>query len=148
MSECEVCSSALARERKARIDGILFMVCERCLELGTEVPVSIRPARKEAPKPKPIVDEDLVLAAGFGEMIRREREKRGLSQEELASKIGEKASVIRRAEHGMEPEEREAKKLERFLGIKLYEKQPLVISKAKEEKSILTLGDVAEIKRK
>ena len=145
MAECEVCGNPILRERKSRIDGAVFTVCDECVGLGDEMP-SIRPARKA--DGTSVLEQDYVLAADFGRRIRTARERAGLSQEELASKISEKASVIRHVEHNNELAEGTMKKIGRFLGIKLYEKpEKATFSKAADLPK-LTLGDVAELKRK
>lgn len=62
-----------------------------------------------------IVDDCAVL-------VRKNRERLGLTQDQLGAKINEKGSVISRIESAhMEPDMRMAKKLERFLGVKLFE---------------------------
>jgi len=147
MAECEICGKPLLTQRKARIDGVVFTVCESCLKLGEEMPVIMPVVRKNA-LPKPIIGEDCVLIENFGEKIRGERQKRGLTQEELASKISERASLIKKAEQSIELEENVIKKLEKFLCVKLYEKPDAFIPKGREEHAVLTLGDVAEIRRK
>jgi putative transcription factor len=62
--------------------------------------------------------------------------------------LSEKESVIRRVEEEkMVPDERLAKKLERFLGVKLSEEYRQEKRKLeKRGKLDLTLGDVVEIK--
>jgi len=144
MAECEVCGNTIIRERKSRIDGAVFTVCDECVGLGDEVR-SIRPARKAHER---ILEQDHVLAADFGRRIRLAREKAGLSQEELASKIGEKASVVRHVEHNNELAERTMKKIGHFLSISLYEKPEEGAFKKGSGAPALTLGDVAELKRK
>lgn len=146
MSECEVCGKPVFTLRKAKINGIVFQVCDECVKLGEEIRIS---------KPKPIIKrvysfgEEIELIPDFSEKIKRAREKRNLSQKEVAEKIKERLSIIKRAEQGFKPEESVVKKLEEFFNLELHQeiKEIKPSKKAlKEEK--LTLGDIAVIKKK
>jgi len=60
------------------------------------------------------------LAQDYDELIRQAREKKGLSQAELAKELNEKASLIRKLERGDTlPSDSVQTKLERNLGIDL-----------------------------
>jgi putative transcription factor len=62
------------------------------------------------------------VATDYDERIRAAREQQGLSQEDLASQLNEKASVIRKLERGdILPSDDVQKKLEKKLGISLTE---------------------------
>ncbi len=62
------------------------------------------------------------LLSDYGFAIRRAREARGMSQEELALAIKEKASLLKKLEReDLIPEDNIRKKLERVLGISLTE---------------------------
>jgi putative transcription factor len=62
------------------------------------------------------------LAQDYHQRIRSARESRGLSQEELAKELNEKASLIRKLERGdVLPSDGVQRKLERELGITLSE---------------------------
>ena len=84
----------------------------------------------------------------FYKIIRRARQARGWTQEEFASMVKEKSSLISKIERGdMVPEDDLRKKLEHALGIKLTEpvtETKLDVQTPKE----LTFGEVAVIKRK
>jgi len=150
MTECEICGRVLGEERKARIDGVVFSVCENCLKLGKEVHINAVQRDIPRPRPKLFPGENAVLAEGFGQRIKKAREAEGLTREELAARIQEYASQIRRAEHGIEIEEKAMKKLEKFLGIVLYEIPDSGESSLNKEKHPMeiTLGDIAEIRRR
>lgn len=63
------------------------------------------------------------LVDDYGSVIRRAREKRGMSQEELALEIREKVSLLKKIEReDLVPEDSTRKKLERVLGITLTER--------------------------
>ncbi len=150
--ECEICG----REIKGRyytviVEGSEMRVCARCKEYGTEKPfteVKKLTLKKKKPKTEPIefVEE---LVEDFNVIIRREREKRGWSQAELAKKIQEKESLIRKIENGeITPEPEVVEKLEKLFEIKLREKVPEVKVEMKKSSLTPTLGDVVVIKKK
>lgn len=67
-------------------------------------------------------DEMDEVAADYDQRIRQARESAGLSQEDLAGELNEKASLIRKLERGdMLPSDSVQKKLERKLEISLSE---------------------------
>lgn len=98
--------------------------------------------RKHVPK---IEESSDVLKPNFSKIIRKSRERSGLKQNELAKKLNEKLSVIKRTEEGWEPSPSLISKLEKFFNIKLTEnlEENGLEKKAKKEK--LTIGDVVEI---
>ncbi|MCS7095426.1 MAG: helix-turn-helix domain-containing protein [Thaumarchaeota archaeon] len=60
------------------------------------------------------------LVEGYGEVVRRAREARFLTREQLAELVGEKVSTIKRVENGeLRPSMELARKLEKTLKIKL-----------------------------
>ena len=60
------------------------------------------------------------IATDYDDRIRRARESEGLSQSELANKLNEKASLIRKLERGDTlPSDEVQSKLERHLGVTL-----------------------------
>ncbi|MDW8043784.1 MAG: helix-turn-helix domain-containing protein [Nitrososphaerota archaeon] len=95
-----------------------------------------------------IVDrvERYELVEGYGEVVRRAREARFLTREQLAELVGEKASTIRRIENGeLRPSIELARKLEKALKVKLLvESTDEVLEKAlrKASRQAPTLGDM------
>ncbi len=150
--QCEICGTEiLGKGHKVIVEGTEMTVCARCRDYGEEKSTTIqhgvvRVVKKER-KVKPIeFTEELV--ENFSEIIKREREKLGWSQEELAKKIQEKASLIRKIESGeITPEPEVVEKLERIFKIKLREKVEEVKVETKKL-GALTLGDVVVIRRK
>jgi putative transcription factor len=62
------------------------------------------------------------IAADYDQRVREARESRGQSQQDLASELNEKTSLIRKIERGdVLPSDDVRKKLERELGISLVE---------------------------
>ncbi len=142
--ECELCGIREAVVR-AEIEGVVLHVCEKCAKYGKVINTP-SPIKKEEKVEK--IEFEYVIVDDFYKKIKKEREKREMTQEDLAKAVKEKVSVIKRIEEGWEPPEEVIKKLEKFLEIKLLEKVE-VSSKpkvSKEEK--LTLGDIVDIKIK
>jgi len=87
------------------------------------------------------------LVENYGELIRKSRENAKISREELAKRLGEKESVLRRIESGeMYPTAELTIKLERLLKIKLKATVDRVESTSKPPLTSVTLGDVAILK--
>jgi putative transcription factor len=64
----------------------------------------------------------LEVVDDYAVLVRKNREKKELTQDQLGEKINEKGSVISRIESGhMAPDIKIAKKLERFFSINLLE---------------------------
>jgi putative transcription factor len=143
MSECELCGSKNAT-RKTKIDGAVLTACEDCVRLGEEIPVvELKPARKAIPRLEGL---EKSVKANFHIMIKNERAKRNLTQEDLAKKLNEKSSIIKRIEEGWEPSLSVIKKLEKFFNIKLTEEVEEKQVEKKTDNAKLTIGDVVEIR--
>lgn len=85
----------------------------------------IRPMPKIKPPPLKKIDmlDEMILDPDYPALIRNSRTTKGLTHDQLGQKINEKVTLIRKIETGaIRPDEVIAKKLERFLGIKLYVK--------------------------
>lgn len=132
----------------ARIEGAVIEVCERCSKFGTKVNVSPTyiPIKKTI-KVSELGETDLELVPDYGRIIARVRESKGLTRYDLAKKINEKESVIKRVEdEELEPDEELIRKIEDFLDIRLREKNETVVLQRREKKKLpLTVGDVVEI---
>ncbi|WP_457556049.1 multiprotein bridging factor aMBF1 [Candidatus Pyrohabitans sp.] len=159
--ECEVCGRKIwGKPVSTVIEGTEMKTCPRCARFGRETKTWSRvpkrePAgrvarpRKKRPYTRPLPEIDVV--ADYSSIIRRAREAKKLTQEELGRKISEKVSVIARLEAGkMKPSVEMARKLERVLDIKILEELP-------EEEDFsapggaggeLTIGDIIKIKKK
>ncbi|MFA1611162.1 multiprotein bridging factor aMBF1 [Halobellus rubicundus] len=88
------------------------------------------------------------IATDYDQRIREARESRGLSQEDLAKSLNEKASLIRKLERGdILPSDEVQRKLERELEISLVEGEDTEDSEwSGGSSTTTTLGDV--VKRK
>ena len=126
MSYCELCGRQTAEKKKVIVDGTVFNVCIACSKHGKPyVPPQLAVKKKrpaQAVKTSKITMSDqTMLTPEFGTRIREARMKLGLTHEQLAMKMNEKVQLLRKFETGaLKPDELLAKKLERFLGIKLY----------------------------
>ena len=102
-----------------------MVTCSRCAELGS-AEWEPEPASRDWPakigsgaaarttffikkRGTAKVSEDIAVAEGFGSLVRRAREKMGLSHEDLGRKVAEKVSVIKKIEsEKMVPDQRVA----------------------------------------
>jgi len=139
----------------AAIEGTELKVCQSCAKFG-KIKARIRPA--EAPKKKKQVEAEeeepeiiQTISSDYALKVKNARESLRLKQEELAKKINEKESVIHKVETGhYEPNIALAKKLERFLKIKLVEEEEIKKEKQKKDSKIsgpLTIGDILKTKK-
>ena len=162
--ECEICGKPVPENNpiRAKIEGSVMVVCKECSKLGT--------VQKAPPKPKYVKqnkgkkpantrkrnysrndEPSEELIEDFSFEVRKAREAKDWSREDLGKKINERVSVITRIETGkMTPDTKLTKKLEKALNIKLLEKVENVdlnqfINSSSGER---TLGNVMKIKRK
>ncbi|MFL6321324.1 MAG: multiprotein bridging factor aMBF1 [Nitrososphaeraceae archaeon] len=128
-SFCELCGRKIMDGKKAvLIDGTVFNVCNLCSRRGKPYVPSAGSKMKTINKPTPKktgatikMTDDTILSPEFAKLIREARMKKGLTHEQLGIQMNEKATLLRKFETGsLKPDELLAKKLERFLGIKLY----------------------------
>jgi len=98
-------------------------------------------------RPQPPISQDTILDENYGEIIRRAREERGMTPEQLAKKLNEKESVIRRVEEGkLRPPEPLINKLEKELEIKIRASPPPSPVSPKADNGGITLKDVAKLR--
>ena len=166
--ECEICGKEVPEHNpiRAKIEGSVMVVCKECSKLGK--------VQKAPPKPKFVKNNNNKktnrrptttrnrpysrneepseeLIEDFSFEIRKAREAKDWSREDLGRKINERVSVITRIETGkMTPDIKLTKKLEKALDIKLLEKVDNIdlnqfINTSSGER---TLGNVMKIKRK
>jgi putative transcription factor len=139
VSFCELCGNSIQSPKNVIIDGSIFNVCLSCSKRGKpyepnqpskktfppkngSIPMSQKKSIKVyRPKAIPITDEK-ILRPDFGKIIREARMKKGITQENVANQLSEKITLYKKIETGgIKPNEILSKKLERFLGIQLYE---------------------------
>ena len=154
---CEICGAEiLGAPHKIGTGGSELTVCNGCVKYGTVVgethtsPKDVLTGRTGfrpgGPRYKKIEIEE--INPNYGQMIRKAREKIGLTQEKLAKKVNEKMSLIGKIERSeIVPEDTVRKKLERLLDITLIERLEAQEVKPSKGSKTLTLGDIALIKK-
>ncbi len=138
------------------------MVCDDCAVLGSlswevkERKATTKLVKKQkvhsrresrVRKPKSPLEPNLELVEDYGSRIRRARESRGLSLEELGNSTNEKVSVLKKLEGGkMIPSHKLAQKLQHALRISLLapvsEERPSKKLLDTNSPKTITLGDL------
>jgi len=160
---CDICGREItAQAFKVRVEGAKMLVCGKCQRLGKpyveEAPPRLHLAtatsvprithRKKAPELPREMDE-LDLAEDYPEIVRRQRMKLGLSQEDLAKRVKEKLSVIQKIETGkMSPYTKLCRELEHVLKVKLLVPRKEASVPKTSAPAEVTLGDIIRIKGK
>ncbi|MFX1559174.1 MAG: multiprotein bridging factor aMBF1 [Promethearchaeota archaeon] len=181
MPSCELCGRNMkGRGRNVTIEGAAMLVCPQCASRfggqpsssesrsaltprtrpswvgGPERPTHTRPRQVSTSKPKPkartgVRIDDMELIENYAKTIRAARQRKHLSQEELAQKIGERISTLQSIEAGrLKPTGKTIRGLERELEISLLEPVGAVPIKTSKGKTGAgpTLGDRVVVKRK
>ena len=155
--QCEICGAEIfGNPHRIGTGGSELDVCNRCVKYGTEVigethspKKNIRPGssvRSNAPYFRKIEVEE--INPNYGQIIRKAREKVGLTQEKLAQKINEKMSLVGKIERNeIVPDDTVRKKIERLLNISLIERMETQEIQHSKGSKTLTLGDIALIKK-
>jgi putative transcription factor len=158
--QCEICGAEIVgAAQRIVIDGSALDVCKSCARFGkpedkwSPVPKKMVPVERaftvRRPKPRDHFKDLVELIPEFGRKIREARESLGLTPEELAVRIKEKAALLKKIEREeISPEDDVRKKLERELKIKLTDQVSEARVKASGAGKGLTLGDIASIRRK
>lgn len=169
---CEVCGQKIiGKARKVIIEGANLIVCQNCSKFGDSLKIpTTQPQKPKTPKitgtkkiravkkprikfssAKDLISPSYELVDDYMDKIRKARQEKGLSHEELANKINERVSIIKKVETGkMRPSQILAKKLEKELQINIHaplDSESVAIG-SKESRKGLTLGDVVNIKKK
>ena len=128
---CEVCGIEIRGEPYYRIiEGGRMTVCGRCAKFGTtDWDPSRRQIRRTSARPSPRrplneleAAEVMELVADYGIMIKKARQKKGLSVEDFAHMINEKESVVKNLERGQfTPDSKLVRKIKNTLHIEVFE---------------------------
>lgn len=155
--DCEMCGRDVDRLSKVEIEGSILGVCPSCAKFGKRISPAqpVHGSKKDVPSSfgysagKVSVVTEPVLIDRFGSTIVSARERKGLSLRDLALKINEQESYLDRIEkEKTTPEEKVVRKLEKFLGIVLYDKSEVEQSVDSRKKGQgLSLGDFLEEKK-
>ncbi|HNY33912.1 MAG TPA: multiprotein bridging factor aMBF1 [Methanothrix soehngenii] len=158
--QCEICGAEISgAPQRIVIDGSALEVCKGCARFGkpedkwSPVPKKMVPVERaftvKRPRPRDHFKDLVELIPDFGRRIREAREQQGLSVEELAARIKEKAPLLKKIEREeISPEDEIRAKLERELRIRLTDQAAEARVKSGLAGRGLTLGDIASIKRK
>jgi putative transcription factor len=146
MVQCEMCGTETADPNRVKIEGAKLDVCDSCTEFGTEVQTeesssttstkystsgsgpsgsssgttSSSSGGGSGGRRRDMFDDMEELAQDYDDRIREAREAADRSQSDLADQLNEKASLIRKLEHGDTlPSDEVQRKLERTLDIDL-----------------------------
>ena len=150
------------------MEGAEFKACPECTKLGTIVekrapqtvgkaygtpaPIRYGAAQGAAPKAKPknyFAGLENEIVENYDVVIKKAREAKGLSAEDLALKIKEKATLLKKIERKeIHPEESVIKKLEKELNIKLTESFDTGETFQNKKSNGTTLGDIVSVKKK
>jgi putative transcription factor len=158
MTVCEMCGKA-GQLVKADVEGVELHVCGGCSKYGKvrsqyqsrNVAGSNQSGsfRKYAAPVKEVAE--FAIRGDFAFLLRREREKRKLTQEEFAKLLQEKESIVTSWEHGtIKPLVDSARRLEKVLGIPLVIKEDIEDVKMEKsgKKEELTLGDFIKVRKR
>ena len=149
MVQCEMCGTETTSPNRVKIEGAELDVCDACTDFGTEIKqdtatsststkystgssgsgsssgtsggtASSTGSSSGGGRRRDMYDDIEELSQDYDEQIRNARESAGLTQEELAKQLNEKASLIRKLERGDTlPSDDVQQKLERSLDIDL-----------------------------
>jgi len=177
MPQCEMCGAAESSLTTTKVEGAELELCENCQGFGTTVETqqstggtskystssssgktsssggaggssSSSSGGSSSRRKKDMFDDMDELAGDYDDRIREGREALGLTQEELANQLNEKASLIRKLERGdILPSDGVQTKLEKKLEITLTEGTDVEDTEWSSGSSgSMTLGDVVERK--
>ncbi|MEF8799421.1 MAG: multiprotein bridging factor aMBF1 [Halolamina sp.] len=172
MPQCEMCGAEKSSLTTTKVEGAELELCDDCKDFGTEVktePSSTSTSKYSTSassggassstetsggsgggggRRRDMFDQMDEIDSEYDQLIRSAREDEGLSQEELANELNEKASLIRKLERSeMLPSDDVKEKLERRLGLSLSEGSDDDEASWESDSSMTqTLGDVVERK--
>ena len=162
--ECEICGKS-ANLVIADISGSRLKVCQECSKFGNVVGEVRAPnlspqrslesqgrivhkSRLEARLDPGELDTEECLISGYGEKVRKERERRNFSMKDLAGRLNEKESVVKKIEHEeIRPTDKLIKKIEKALELSLRQEVKDVIGKSTTGIEPMTLGDMIKLKK-
>jgi putative transcription factor len=158
---CEVCGREIFGHPNYRIiEGGKLTVCSQCSKFSDQEWDPKRPEARKSPtrrrsaQPQPRrrsdieTAESLELVEGYGMIMKKARQKKGLSVEDFAKKINEKESVVKKFEkEDMNPPLDLVRKIQRELNINILEESETskgtVLTRPMGPR---TLGDLINIK--
>lgn len=135
MPQCEMCGKAVGT-RRYMVEGTVMNLGLECAKYGTPMdapaPVGTQAAmqqglerREQRMTSRNVYDggDQSVMVEDYGPRIHKAREAKGWSHEQLGNKVSARVPELKHIEAGkLRPSDAVAKKIERELGITLYEK--------------------------
>jgi len=171
MAQCEMCGAEKSSLTTTKVEGAELELCDDCKDFGTEVKTesSSTTSTKYSTssddsssssssggsssgggggRRRDMFDQMDEIAGDYDEQIRSAREREGLSREDLAKELNEKASLIGKLERGdILPSDDVRAKLEKRLDVSLAEGSDDDTADWETDSSMTqTLGDVVERK--
>jgi putative transcription factor len=139
MTECEICGTRIeGKAQYVQIGSSKLRVCKTCARYGsvvaegaqahvkTHIPLGGEHAQFAQARKKLYermdreIEDGMEIGEDYGRRIKEAREKAGLKQAELAQRINEKQSLLRKIEHEeILPSDGVRAKIERVLNITL-----------------------------
>lgn len=159
--QCDLCGTKREEVFRAVIEGTELNVCSECARYGRVVgkrAIAAEPGkplglnergRPLVPASAPKKEALMVIVPDFADRVKNKRESLGLKQKEFAKLISEKESLVHNVETGsFEPSIELARKLERFLRIKLVEEyeEEHTVGMPRTKDGELTIGDLLNTK--
>ena len=121
---CEVCGNQIVTaSSRVEIDGAILRVCQSCAKRGRPMMNPVRRARPVGPRLTTrggLSEPELEVDPEYYSIVRRAREKLGITQEALGRAINVKTSVISHVETGkIKPDLILARTLAHYLKVQL-----------------------------
>ncbi len=132
MGTCELCGIEGVGTKKAKVSSSELDCCNRCISSNALEVVFVRKTIDREIEPisqitgKGVLGIDIMsnnskeLAPDFHLRIRKAREQKGFSTNDLARRINEKVAIIQKAEDGARPTDALLEKISKELGIELF----------------------------
>ena len=131
MAACEMCGK-VTDLYEVIVEGTTLKTCQACAACGTILKgpqVAVKPLKNAGKLSANVTikhvaaHEVVVVSDDVASLLRKEREKRKLTQDDFAKLLVGKASMVHKIESGsLRPDLETAKKWEKILGVKLTEK--------------------------
>ncbi len=151
--ECELCGKKTNKLFHVIIEGVSLQVCENCAKFGKikkEKIISNKAHLKnEDVELKEIREKEVIISPKAKDLLRKYREERGLTREELAKALNVKVNLIEKIERGItDLDLKDVEKIEKKLKLKLTEEVVIDYDpkqKQFDENETLTVGDVVKL---
>ena len=131
MAVCELCGAEGVSTNKGIVSNVSVEVCTRCTEtMGIELhrsPFEQKRPQLRKPMPQRRTQSDKTeLSSDFHIRLRKARDSKGWTQQELARRMNVRVNLIQKAESGTRPTDDLISKLEKVLYVKLKEDSDVV----------------------